>query len=685
MTSWLACVIVATRAAASGADPQPGSWTVRNVTVVDVERGVAVPGRTVRIADGRIALVSAAGPGDVPEGSTVLDGTGLYLMPGLFDSHVHLTPSPETFGPMLVAGGVTCVRDTGAPTEMILGLREQARGGATLPEVVCTGAIVDGVPPIWPFSEACDEPEEARAAVRRLAGAGVDQIKVYERLAPDVYRAAIEEAHRAGLKVTGHVPQSVTLREAVAAGQDCVEHLTGFDRVIGELAGYTPPPDAGPFWPWFRAWSRYGEADPAGLGEFLGALSASGTHLCPTLVLMKSVASWREGAEKDPRMEYVPGSLVQAIWGPPRLTEFTRQAEAALPSMQALVGELHRAGVKLLVGTDLANAFVLAGFAVHEEMRLFQEAGIPAPDVLRAATIVPARFCGVEDTLGTVAEGKTASLVLLSADPLADVANASRIEGVFLRGRYFDRAALEALLASVRTAVAAEKPADVAVELDLPGEVVRRGRYRLRFEQFDAGTEEFLITKDAEGYHLQAHSRPQGGPMPPSLVTMHLGPAFEFRSAHWRVLTEGGIEAWYRLEGGKVEARARRGAEDLPPQSIDAPAPALISGPAWVMEFPRIAALRLGIGQSSSFEAVSFGYPSWEPALVSYTFTRHEDGTLTLSDGREVTAAQYASTIETPAGALRARAWTDASGMVLRRELRVPGGTISAELADPDE
>ena len=150
-----------------------------------------------------------------------LNGVPLDLIPGLFDAHVHISASPETFGPMLLANGVTCVRDTGAPTEMIVAMREQASGpDSMLPQIICTGAIIDGDPPVWPFSQPCDEPEEARAAVRKLAEAGVDQIKVYSLLDKAVYEAAVSEAHTLGLKVTGHVPLKVTLEEAMAEGHE---------------------------------------------------------------------------------------------------------------------------------------------------------------------------------------------------------------------------------------------------------------------------------------------------------------------------------------------------------------------------------------------------------------------------------------------------------------------------------
>ena len=231
-------------------------------------------------------------------------------------------------------------------------------------------------------------------------------------------------------------------------GQDCCEHLTGFERAVGELAGWEPP-DTGP-WAWFSAWTEYDKIPPDDLRVLFERLKVSGMVQCPTLVVMKSIGRAAEPDEvkQDPKMAYVPTSL-RAFWSSPQYEAMGDRARETLPFMQSMVGDLHRAGITLLVGTDLANPYVFAGFAVHEEMAMFRQAGISNLDVLRAATIVPAEFCGVSDDLGTVAEGKIASMVLVDGNPLDDIANAARVRGVFLRGRHFDRDALDALLAGV--------------------------------------------------------------------------------------------------------------------------------------------------------------------------------------------------------------------------------------------
>ena len=669
--------------AAAAADEPGGGYVVRNVSIVDVERGEVIPRQSVHIVGDRITRIVPTAAELGSKELTVIDGSGLYLMPGLFDAHVHLTASPETFGPMLIANGVTCVRDTGAATDVILALREEASGSdARLPQIVCTGAIVDGDPPVWPFSEACDEPAEARAAVARLAEAGVDQIKVYSLLKKEVFLAAVAEAHQRGLKVTGHVPLKVPLAEALAAGQDCCEHLTGFEKAIGEMVGFQPPPDSHP-WAWFAAWAEYPKATKAQLRALAERVQEAGMYQCPTLVVMAGMgrAVDPEKANQDPRMEYVPAAL-RSFWSGPQYAAMGRNARTAVAHMQSMVGELYRAGVPLMVGTDLANAYVFAGFSVHEEMARFQEAGIPPADVLRAATIVPARFCGLSDSLGTVGEGKTASLVLLRANPLEDVRAASDIESVFLRGRYFDRGALDGLLEDVKTEVAGEKPSGQTVDLSLPGEVVFRGRYRSKFQQFDAGVEDFVITETEDGFHIKAHSQPTGGPQPPSVVVLHVGRDFSSRSAEWRHLTGVPLEATYTREGETILAVARRAGEEIPPQELAMPSDAIFSAPVTAAEFVTMGAADLGVGEGRTFQLVGFGFsnPSWHLYVLEYLLKRHEDTTLTRPGGGEVPARFYTFSLETEWGELKGETWTNDAGVLFKTVLTMPMGSITVEL-----
>jgi hypothetical protein len=346
--------------------------------------------------------------------------------------------------------------------------------------------------------------------------------------------------------------------------------------------------------------------------------------------------------------------------------------------MQAMVAELARAGVPIMVGTDLANPHVYAGFSVHREMKLMQDAGMSPADVLRAATLVPATFCGLE-TLGSVQKGKVASLVLVGANPLDDVANVSRINAVFLRGQYLDRAALDQMLDDVKNAVAGSLAQPEPVDLSLPGEVVRRGRYLFKFQQFDAGFEEFLVTRDDAGWHMMANVQPRGGPQAPSIVTFHTGPDFAFAGAEYATQTGPPLTASYALAAGKLTARARSGHDELPAQEIDLPEGAIMSSAASVTDFALLGAAKLQPGETRTFPLVSFGFESWNAGTVDYTLSRLEDTRLTI-DGREVAARAYTSEMVLPFGKVQGQAWTDDRGVMVKSVMVMPFGTITVRL-----
>lgn len=663
--------------AAEPQGPAPQTRLISNVNVVDVEKGTVLAGYDVLIAGDKIAQVVPHGGLKTTETPPIVEGRGLYLIPGLVESHAHYVDA-DTYGPLMIANGVTFVRDMGGPTEQNTKLRDRLNRGEVLgPEMVTTGALLDGDPPFWPFSIVCKTPEEGRAAVRTQVAAGVNEIKVYSRLKKDVYIAIVDEAHKHGLRAVGHVPIGVTLDEAMAAGQDEAEHLIGFGAVIGRLAGKptAQPPTASEMSE--AGWGLYPDVDKARLREYLAKVRASGMVQVPTLAVMKGMSRLTDPkAQQDPALQYVPVPL-RGIWDSDNFKSGAAGAGTVLPYMQDLVGELHRAGVTLLCGTDLGGPYVVAGFSLHDEMAMFQDAGVPAADVLRSTTIVPLRTFGLSKRLGTVAEGKVASLVLLRVNPLEDIRNARQVEAVFLRGQYFDRARLDAMLADVRGAVKRSLPVEETVELSLPGEVVARGRYAARFQTWDAGVEDFLITKDRDGYHLMAHNEPKGGFMTPFVVTVHVGPDFRFRSAEWRQLSTAQLKATYTAEAGRIKAEATQAGQPLPAQELPLPENAAVGAPAYANDFLLIGLARLEVGETKEFQSLSFGYPSWQLSSGPLVLTREPDARLARPEG-EVTARVYKSRIQTPAGEFNTTLWTDEGGVVLKSTLRMPFGTVEA-------
>ena len=421
-------------------------YAITNVSIVDVENGITIPGQTVIIVAEQIIQIGRQENVPIPPGTTVIEGEGLYLMPGLVDAHVHYYDAP-IFGRLMIANGVLLVRDMGMPNEYILPLRDELNRGETLgPHMVTTGLILDGDPPLIPLiSVGITSPDQGRTIVRQQAEAGVDSIKTYSRLDKNVFLAILDEAQKYDLPVAAHLPESVYLEDAAAAGLASSEHFNGFEKVIAKLLGEPArfyfvgqAADAGYL-------SRLGEVDPQELQTVYERLGESGLTVCPTVVTFKTLThiSAIQGGNY-PGSQYISQSVLE-LWK----TLWAQQSD--LPDfiwqnwMKMVVG-LNQAGVPLMVGTDLMLPGIIPGFSVHEEMAIWQEAGIPAVDILRSATIVPAHFMGLGDRLGSVSAGKTASVLLVRGNPLEDIRNAQQIEGLFLRGQYFSSDHLNQLL-----------------------------------------------------------------------------------------------------------------------------------------------------------------------------------------------------------------------------------------------
>ena len=419
---------------------------ITDVTVVDVEKGALIPNQTVLIMNNRVDKIGLQGEMPIPSDAQVVNGHGLYLIPGLVDAHVHYFDAPIT-GRVLIANGVLLVRDMGMPNEYILPLRDELNQGKILgPEMIATGYILDGDPPMIPqISMGIKTPEEAKMAVRKQADAGVDMIKVYSILEKDVFLAILAEADACGLKVVGHVPESIYIEDAAAAGLDSAEHWFGFEKIIARLLGEPVRLTFSGMSSQMHYFDHLDEVDPAMLEKVYQNLRESGLTVVPTVVTFKNFPSQHTlEAANILHGEYITSELFN-IWR----SQWSGQSnipESIWQNWARMVAGMHRSGIPLMVGTDLMVPGIVPGFAVHDEMEIWQEAGIPAVDILRSATLIPANFMGLGDRLGSIREGKTASMILLRGNPLQDIRNAQQIEGVFLRGVYYDREALDRFL-----------------------------------------------------------------------------------------------------------------------------------------------------------------------------------------------------------------------------------------------
>jgi len=457
----LAMLICAPTSRAQSMEGAGVSLVFTHVTIVDVASGALEKDMYVIVTGDRIEQVGTKHHVKIPKDGKIIDATGKFMIPGLWDMHVHSffddrgKAGRDVTLPLFIANGVTGVRDMGSDLEPVLAARKEIEEHRLLgPRMIISGPMLDGPKSTYKSAIAIATPEDGRRAVDMLKSRGVDFIKIQSYVPREAYFAIVEECKKQSMTFVGHVPDSIRGSEAVNAGQKSLEHLIGIFEASSTVEDdlLTGPKSPG------RFLDTYDASKEAAIIQLL---AKNHTWQCPTLY-------WERGQwlvdvidpNKDPDVKYAPVSWRETAW--PRATKsiIKEMDTDPLPVREKfvqheleMVKKLDQAGVPFLAGTDCpAGVDVIPGFSLHLELERFIAAGFTPLQTLQTATINAAKFLDKVSDFGTVEKGKIADLVVLDANPLEDIRNTQKITAVVANGRYFSRAQLDRILSDVEAA-----------------------------------------------------------------------------------------------------------------------------------------------------------------------------------------------------------------------------------------
>lgn len=438
---------------------------LQDVTIIDTINGKTLQARTVVIRDNKIAAITSAPPKD----AQVVNGKGKFLIPGLWDMHMHLRGGQETLPDnaamlkLFVANGVTSVREMGGDLgETVFTWKKEIQEGKRVgPRIFSSGPKLDGPKPSWPGSIAVSNPEDGRKAVQQVHQMGADFVKLYfDAIELPTLQAITAEAKKLKLTVAAHGMRNLTVREFVGAGVRDIQHARYYVLPGGSIEERAIAKEYG---------ERRGTANPMTNAEWVKRMNQEHSDaqeramfqlfvkdkvwVTPTLMVGDTIDGLGiRNYDRDPRRKFVPARIWKS-WDtagrrkPP--SEETRKVYGTTQKkVVELVPRMQRTGIHLLAGSDsgYSNNFVFPGWSLHEEISMLRDAGLSNAEALQTATVNAARFFKLDKKYGSIGKGKAADLVLLDANPLIDIRNTQKIAGVVLHGQWLDRKALDNLM-----------------------------------------------------------------------------------------------------------------------------------------------------------------------------------------------------------------------------------------------
>ncbi len=443
----------------------PNSLIITDVNIVLPHEGKIVPHQLVVIKDGVITRVADFDAIPMILHTSIVPGAGKYLVPGLWDMHVHsafVDPQwdEKLIYPLYIANGITGVRDMGGDFEQLKSRRERIEKGELLgPHLFIGGPfLINAKTDAQTIS--VKTPEDARAAVDKVTNEGSDFVKILSRLSRDSYFAIAEESRKDQIHFVGHVPDAISAAEASNAGQYSIEHLTGISLACSSqetelrekiLAAMSMRDRKS-----VRIFNQQAAAtyDAKKATALFSTFISNNTWQVPTLIWTKTQSTLEATKwDTDPRLKYVPASI-RKQWDRKELLKQTPAEILADYKNEFirgpnLVKAMQNAGVKFLAGSDGPDPYVFPGFSLHDELELLVQTGFTPAQALEAATTNPAIFMNKQQTYGAIEKDHSADLVLLDANPLQDIRNTRKIAAVIRAGKYYPREELDKMLMQV--------------------------------------------------------------------------------------------------------------------------------------------------------------------------------------------------------------------------------------------